>query len=80
MKQTPNWLSDASKHQIPIGGALEFYCENNLKRPRKDEWDEDSEDEIISAYCTHNGDISIPMNPGGKYQSFRLGLGIFIFS
>ena len=51
-----------------------------MKRPRKDDWDKDSEDEIISAYCTHNGDISIPMNPGGKYQSFRIGLGIFIFS
>ena len=45
--------------------ALELYCKDDLKRPRKDDWDEDSEDEIISAYCTHNGDISIPMNPGG---------------
>ena len=65
MNQTPNWLFNKSTHQIPIGGALEFYCKNNLTRPRKDNWDDDAEDEIISAYCTHNGDISIPMNPGG---------------
>ena len=65
MKQSPNWLADKSKHQIPVGGTLEFYCNDTLKRPKKDDWDEDKEDEIISAYCTHNGDISITMNPGG---------------
>ena len=77
MNQEPNWLSDKSNYQIPIGANLEFFCEDNLKRPRKDSWDSDGEDEIISAYCTHNGDISIPMNPGGL--ALKLHQNKFLF-
>ena len=79
MNQIPKWLFNKSTHQIPIGGALEFYCQNNLTRPRKDNWDDDSEDEIISAYCTHNGDISIPMNPGGLAYVLLIHTVLFIY-
>ena len=66
MKQLPQWLSNQTIHNIAVGSAVEFYCENTLKRPKKDKWDDDAEDYIISAHCTHNGALSIPMSPGGK--------------
>lgn len=53
-------------HSVPVGGAVEFYCSDKLKRPKKDKWDRDAEDGIISAYCTQGGIMSISMNPGGK--------------
>ena len=48
MKQQPNWINeslpDMERHQIPVGGAVEFYCQDLLKRPKKDAWDDDEED------------------------------------
>ena len=72
MKQEPNWLSNTSMHQIPIGGAIEFYCQNTDKRPKKDKWDSDGEDGLISAHCTHTGAISVPMSPGDWDRCRRL--------
>ena len=48
-----------------IGGAVEFFCLNNKTRPRKDAWDTDLEDGIISATCYHGDSLSITMNPAG---------------
>ena len=67
LKQEPNWLFNKSIHDIPVGGAIEFYCIDTLKRPKKDTWDPDGEDGIITAHCTHNGDLNIPMNPAGNF-------------
>ena len=46
MKQEPNWMSDGQiidgktiRHKIPVGGAVEFYCNDTVKRPKKDVWD-----------------------------------------
>ena len=58
---------DTPRHQIPVGGAIEFYCSDVLKRPKKDVWDElsgdDNTDGILTAYCTHQGELSMTMNP-----------------
>lgn len=71
-KQPPNWMddTDVNRHMIPVGGGIEFYCSNNKTRPKKDIWDQDNEDGIISAHCTHTGAISITMNPGGKLSFY----------
>ena len=72
LKQQPNWMNesypDVPRHQIPVGGAIEFYCSDVLKRPKKDVWDDYKDEEtdgILTAYCTHNGDLSMTMNPAG---------------
>ncbi len=75
MKQSPNWMVDnvndttKPRHEIPVGGAVEFYCSNHLKRPKKDVWDDDAEDGLVSSFCTHGGIMSITMNPGGTRMS-----------
>lgn len=73
LKQQPNWMDesypDTPRHQIPVGGAIEFYCSDVLKRPKKDVWDllsgDDNTDGILTAYCTHEGELSMTMNPAG---------------
>ena len=72
MKQEPNWMTDGQiidgktiRHKIPVGGAVEFYCNDTVKRPKKDVWDDDNEDGIIRATCYHGETLSMTMNPAG---------------
>lgn len=62
-KQAPLWLANQSAHHLAVGAGVEFYCENIQARPKKDKWDADGEDGIITAHCSHNGQLSIPMAP-----------------
>ena len=86
MKQQPNWMQQEGfklqgqqvDHQIPVGGAVEFYCSNLVKRPKKDEWDLDNEDGIISATCYHGESLSITMNPAGKLLKKSLFCKCFV--
>ena len=59
MKQSPNWLADKTKHQIPVGGALEFYCNDTLKRPKKDDWDDDNEDRLRGFICQYHREFQL---------------------
>lgn len=52
-------------YDTPVGAAIHFYCRSEKKRPKKDNWDADSNDGIISGYCTHSGEFNIDMNPAG---------------
>ena len=72
MKQEPNWMTDGQvidgktiRHKIPVGGAVEFYCNDTVKRPKKDVWDDDDEDGIIRATCYYGETLSMTMNPAG---------------
>ncbi len=63
----------------PVGTHIEFYCSAGVgnvllragdqdtvlygKRPRKDIWDRDNEDGVISAICAHGGALDISSNP-----------------
>ena len=61
---TPKWTNPAEvTYNTPIGTEVYIYCDNVLKRPRKDEWDANSEDGMISTTCVHGGVYSISMNP-----------------
>ena len=38
-KQNPNWLPTQAQQEdarVPIGGGVEYYCENQDKRPKLD--------------------------------------------
>ncbi len=66
----PKWSdSDVVPYNTPVGTEIHFYCDDKLKRPRKDEWDLDEHDGILSAYCTHEGEFSITMNPAGEKRT-----------
>ena len=52
---------------MPVGSSIDFYCSESRKRIKKDDWDQNNADGIISGYCTHGGGFSITMNPAGKY-------------
>ena len=38
----------AHTRDLPVGAAVNFYCKEDTKRPRADEWDSDTGDGVIS--------------------------------
>ena len=46
-----------------VGSKIYFYCFDPLKRPRRDDWDDDRHDGVITGYCSHGGEYDLPMNP-----------------
>lgn len=65
--QTGPKLAD-SKHDLAVGAAVNFFCSDDSRRPRVDEWDADTGDGVISGYCTQGGVMSISMNPAGEEE------------
>lgn len=66
-QQERKWAPDTTAtYSSPVGAEVSFFCSDGLKRPRKDEWDSDSGDGIITAICYHRGEFSITMNPAGE--------------
>ncbi len=63
-QQWPRWSDHtAVDFHTPVGAEVYFFCSDDRKRPRKDNWDDDDSDGVIYAYCTPTGDFSITMNP-----------------
>ena len=63
------WMNETIReHKIPLGGEIFFYCkdESRRKRPKKDNFDDDKDDGLLSGYCTYTGKVNIPMTPAGR--------------
>lgn len=70
-KQSPRWSKeDILDYDIPVGSHIEFYCSDPEKRPKKDIWDSNKDDGVISTYCSHKGALEVTMNPAGELASY----------
>jgi len=46
--------------EVLVGSTVDLYCEDYWKKPKKDTWDDDKTDGIVTALCQPNLKFSVP--------------------
>ena len=46
--------------QLQIGATVELFCSDYWKKPKKDSWDDDKLDGLLTATCLYNRKFNLP--------------------
>ena len=46
--------------EVMVGATVDLYCNDYWKKPKKDSWDDDKKDGILTALCQPNLKFSVP--------------------